>query len=136
MNPGNGRLAAGLIALLLAGLTCGCHAVQFTDVFSTVPDAPDRLPFTWDALPAGVQGSVWKMADGALEYGSVDASPAMGSVLLQTAGLALRDDSAFSLEVGFRHLEGTTPRAAYETLFYVTWQSDTTGQMRDPGCDV
>lgn len=124
-----GGLWVAVVALV--GLAGCAPVVQFTDTFSTSPAAAGRTPFGWDRFFAGAgAGSVWRVADGVLEYRADNSTGSGAHFSFTTAGMKLTDDSAWSLEVGFRHVAGTAPRPEYETLAYITWHAKQQGRMR------
>ena len=116
---------------LLACAATDATAARFTDTFSTSPGAPRRHPFTWDGFYslAGTDGE-WRIVDGVLDYNTANTKGRGASVTFASAGTKIDDDTAWSLEVGFRHIEGTALKPAYEVLTYVTWFAKTAGQMR------
>jgi len=123
------RLSFAVVALTVV---VGCApVVRFTDTFSTSPAYRGRVPFDWDRFLAGTGAdSVWRVADGVLTFKADNATATGAHFSFTTAGMALTDDTAWSLEVGFRHVAGTAPRPEYETLAYITWQAELAGRMR------
>jgi hypothetical protein len=121
------------VLLLVAGavLTSGVgplQAARFTDTFSTLPSDVDRKPFTWDAFTAGpAEAPGWQVRDGALRYESRGKTALGASFTLESVGMTLTDATPWSVEVGFRHLEGGAPRAEFEEVVYVTWDADAGG---------
>lgn len=130
MRPTTQPLTFALL-LLLALAAADATAARFTDTFATSPSAPRRQPFTWDgfySLPGS--GGEWRAIGGALEYRTADARGRGASVSFAAAGIKIDDGTAWSLQVGFRHIAGTTPKPEYEVLAYVTWFAETPGHMR------
>ena len=117
--------------VVLAVLVGPTRAAHFTDTFASSPAAPDRKPFRWDAFFSGLEPNrTWRLADGTLEYKTEEAEGTGASVSFDTVGITVTDKTAWSLEVGFRHLAGSAARPAYETLGYLTWPANEPGRMR------
>lgn len=123
-----------VICLGLLSVLGPAGAVRFTDPFLSLPDAPDRKPFVWDGFSAGDPAApTWTVSHGVLQFAVRDGRGSMASCSFQSLGLTVTDNTDWSLEVGFRHLEGEPPRAAYEALAYITWAAADPGQMRVVG---
>jgi len=119
------------LALLAGWMAGSVQAAHFTDTFSTSPGEPNRKPFCWDSFRYQIgPGHLWRCADGILEYKAEQSCGSGGNVDFRTLGIEVADETAWSLELGFRHVSGRAPRPAYETLAYVTWHADQPGQMR------
>ena len=123
-----------LMLISIAALTVlaiPASGARFTDTFSTDPAQRDRKPFWWDGFPFAMEPDRgWNIVDGVLEYKTENTVGRGGSVSCRSAGIAITDDTDWSLEVGFRHVAGTASRPAYEAIAYVTWFSEQPGQMR------
>jgi len=120
-----------LAAVFLSLVVCTVQAGRFNDTFSTHPATAERVPFIWDSFLAGrPDARVWKTADGVLEYDARNAKGSGANVSFAAAGIQITDETAWSMEVGFRHIVGTAPKPEYETLIYVTWFTQEPKQMR------
>ncbi len=117
-------IAVPLLCLFVAA----AQAARFTDPFLSDPSEIEHKPFMWDImLGAPEKPGAWSIVDGALQYRTDNATNAAASVDMQTTGLTIRDDSAWSVETGFRHISGAAPVPTYEAVIYVRWTSDVEG---------
>jgi hypothetical protein len=116
-----------LISLATFAVLAGpARAARFNDTFASSPSELRRKPFRWDGFFLGAEPkAAWRLADGVLQYQTEEAAGSSASVSFAAAGISVTDETAWSLEVGFRHLAGSAPRPAYETLAYVTWPAVT-----------
>lgn len=117
---------AGVFLLLLAS----AQAARFTDPFRTFPTDPTHRPFVWDQF-SGFPGvnSIWTSRDGCIEYKTNQQTGTHSGLSFDTAGVRITDETAWSLEVGFRHLSGAVP-PAYLFVCYARWNTAQAGQMR------
>lgn len=120
----------GLWALTVQLAIGKAVGARFTDTFSTAPGAMDRKPFVWDQFNAyHGAGSVWRAGDGFIEYRAEHQVGTYCGLGFASAGIHISDGTTWSLEVGFRHVSGTTPKD-YEYLAYARWYALQPGQMR------
>ena len=105
------KAAIGMAATGMMLIVGQVEAAQFTDTFSTSPGAMDRSPFVWDQFNAyHGAGSAWRAAEGAIEYRAEDQTGTYTGLGFASAGIDLSDETAWSLEVGFRHVSGVVPK--------------------------
>ncbi|MCD6359394.1 MAG: exo-alpha-sialidase [Armatimonadetes bacterium] len=122
--------SCALVTVVLA-LCSSAHAAGFVDLFDTPADTPDRAPFIWPDLYYNARVMrCWSVSDGVLRYRTDDVKGTGLTLSLDAMGIGVTDATDWSLEVAFRHVEGTAPRPEYEALAYVRWRSDQPGQMR------
>jgi hypothetical protein len=122
------KVSAFALSAVLAGASCALQAARFTDTFSTLPSDVGRKPFVWDSFAAGPAAApAWQVQDGVLRYDSHGTLGLTASFTFESIGMTLNDATPWSVEVGFRHLEGTPPRPEFIELMYVTWDAEAGG---------
>ena len=119
-----------MVCAILAVSAGAAQATYFTDHFTSDPSAVDHKPFMWDISmgPPDAPAS-WTIIDGSLQYHTQNSLHSLAQVDTITASLDIRDDSAWSLETGFRHISGVAPHFTYEAIVCARWNSEAPGSI-------